>query len=92
MSFVRPRPDVLVSQVGDESVLLDLASEQYFGLDAVGRAMWEQLAGASSVEAAIVALLAEFDVDRETLERDAATLVHELAARGLVDVCDDPVG
>ena len=35
--------DVLFQEVGGETVLLDLASEQYFGLDAVGTRIWQLL-------------------------------------------------
>lgn len=87
---VRAGRDVLVSQVGDESVLLDLATEQYFGLDAIGRTMWERVTAAQNVGDAVHALLAEFDVDRDRLERDLTTLLNELATRRLVELTDGP--
>jgi hypothetical protein len=87
---VRPGADVLVSQVGDELVFLDLASEQYFGLDAVGRTLWERLTTAPNAGAAIDALITEFEVDRATLERDVTVLVGQLAARQLVELTDGP--
>ena len=34
---------VLSQDVGGEAVLLDLASEQYFGLNAVGTRIWQLL-------------------------------------------------
>jgi len=88
---VRPGPDVLVSQVGDELVFLDLASEQYFGLDAVGRTLWERLTTARCAGDAIDELLADFEVDRATLEHDVAVLVSQLAARQLVELTDGPM-
>ena len=87
---VRPGPDVLVSQVGDELVFLDLASEQYFGLDAVGRTLWERLTTARNAGDAIDALLTEFEVDRATLEQDVTALLQQLAARKLIELDDGP--
>ena len=87
---VRPTPDVLVSQVGDELVLLDLTSEQYFGLDTVGRAIWERLTTAPSIADALAALLDEFEVDRERLLHDMGRLLGDLVSRNLVELRDAP--
>ena len=87
---VRPGPDVLVSQVGDELLFLDLASEQYFGLDAVGRTLWERLTTARTAGDAIEALLIEFEVDRATLEHDVSVLIQQLSARNLIALDDGP--
>ena len=35
-------PDVMVRQVGGESVLLDLKTERYLGLDEVATRMWQK--------------------------------------------------
>ena len=89
---VRPTLDVLVSQVGDELVLLDLATEQYFGLDSVGRTMWEQLTTAPSIADAVLALLTEYEIDRDRLLHDIGQLLGELVSRNLVELRDAPAG
>ena len=38
-------PDVISQEVSGETVLLDLESENYFGLDAVGTRIWQLNAG-----------------------------------------------
>ena len=80
---------VLVSNVGEESVLLNLDSERYFGLDAVGTRMWEVLNTSPTVQAAYETLSAEFDVDGERLHRDLCDLVEKLKEHGLVEVADE---
>jgi len=80
--------EVLVSKVGEESVMLDLNSERYFGLDAVGTRMWELLGSHGTVEAAYAALLEEFDVDAEQLRLDLYQLVEKLSEHGLIEVVD----
>jgi len=77
-------PDVLFQEVGGEMVLLDLASEQYFGLDEVGVRIWTLLAEGASVGRILDALEAEYDVERAVLERDVDALLDELAEAGLV--------
>lgn len=86
---VRPTPDVLISELGDELVFLELGSEQYFGLDSVGRSIWKRLTTEDNVGKAIDALLEEFDVDRPTLTNDVDRLVEELMDKGLLKVTDD---
>lgn len=86
---IRSSKDVLVTRLGDEVAILDLRSERYFGLDPVGTNIWEALTTASSVGAAVDALLAVYDVDRPTLMRDVVNLVTRLKDRGLLEVSDE---
>jgi hypothetical protein len=78
--------DVLVSEVGGESVLLNLKSERYFGLDEIGTRMWKALTSSDSIQTAYEALLAEYDVDEARLRQDMEELIGKLAEQGLVDV------
>src|SRR5262245_43215334 len=83
---VHPSAEVLVQAVGEECVLLDLASESYFGLDEVGTSLWEQLNRNPALRAAHEALLVEFDVDAAQLEADLVALVASLADARLVTI------
>lgn len=82
----RPSAQVRLQQTGDESVLLDLASEQYFGLDAVGTRVWQLLEADPAVQSAFAVLVAEYDVDPSQLEADLLVLLRQLANAGLIDV------
>lgn len=73
-------------QIEGESVLLNLQSEQYFGLDEVGTRMWVALTSANSMQEAYEALLAEYDVDAEKLRQDLQGLVEKLVEKGLIEV------
>lgn len=77
---------VYAEAVNDETVLLELSSGQYYGLDAVGSRLWQLLAELGSTEAVVEQALTEYDVDREELARDLDELVQELARRQLVIV------
>jgi len=82
------RQEVLTRELRGESVILDLASERYFGLDEVGTGMWRALTQGKSIEHAIAALETEYEVDPRTLRADVAEFVRKLADAGLVDVRD----
>ena len=76
----------LINVTGGESVLLNVNSESYYGLDEVGTRMWAALTTSQSVQAAYEALLDEFDVDAEVLRRDLLELIDQFLERGLVEV------
>lgn len=86
---VRFGPEVLIQQVGGEAVLLDLRSEQYFGLDPVGTRLLALINESDSVAAALDRLLQEYEVERATLEEDALALLADCTAQGLL-VIDAP--
>ena len=81
-------PDVLFQEVSGETVLLDLESEQYFGLDAVGTRIWTLIGEGVSIGAMIDTLLQEYEVERATLEADLADLLARLAEAGLIRLAD----
>jgi Coenzyme PQQ synthesis protein D (PqqD) len=78
-------PHVLLQQVGEESVLLDLKTETYFGLDPVGTRMWEALTTAATVDAAYRELLETYEVEPNRLRLDMEELIENLLRNGLVE-------
>ena len=77
---------VMARTVGDETVILDLVSGTYFGLDPVGARIWELIAHAATLAQVCDIMLTEFEVSREDLERDVLALVQALLDRQLVSV------
>ena len=78
----------MAQDLAGESVLLNLETEEYFGLDEVGTRIWQTLAEKDSIQTALDSLLAEYDVEPEQLQQDVETLIKELLAHGLVEVSD----
>jgi Coenzyme PQQ synthesis protein D (PqqD) len=78
--------NVLVRHLDGESVLLNLETEKYFGLDATGTRMWELASNSSSLEAAYVQLTHEFDVEPGMLRDHLLELLTELVDNGLLKV------
>lgn len=81
-----PSDDAMVRTVGNESVILDLASGKYFGLDPVGTRLWQLLSQGRSFEQACTELLGEYEVEEAQLRRDAQKLIADLLAHGLLKV------
>ena len=83
---VRVPDEVLISNLQDESVILNLNSERYFGLDDVGTRMLTVLNNSDSIEAAYESLAAEYNVDRQVLRNDLRALIENLLQQGLVTI------
>ena len=78
--------DVLISSLQEESVILNLDSECYFGLDEVGSRMLTVLTTSTSIEAAYNSLREEYEVDDEILKQDLLALVDQLVEQGLIEI------
>jgi hypothetical protein len=83
---VRVKEDILISGLENESVILNLDSERYFGLDATGTDILATLTKSSSIEEAFHQLANEYEVDEATLRQDLASFIEQLVAQGLVQV------
>ena len=81
---VKPSEDVVWRNLQGESVLLDLKSGVYFGLDAVGTRIWTLLQAHRDLQAVLQELLCEYEVSEEKCASDLLDLVSALAEKGLV--------
>ena len=73
-----------------ETVVLNLETGQYHGLNATARRMFTALAEAESIATAATVLSSEFGVSRSRMERDLRDLCATLADRGLMEIDDTP--
>jgi hypothetical protein len=74
---------VMARQVGEETVILDLASGTYFGLDPVGARIWQLLGEGGTLAAVCESMLAEYEVSRDEIERDLTDLLAVLVDKGI---------
>ncbi len=78
---------VFAQEVDGEMVLLDMNSENYFGLDEVGSSIWQAIeAEEGMLERVLEVLLEEYDVEESVLKHDLLVFVDKLAESGLVEV------
>lgn len=81
--------EVLSQEVSGETVLLDMESESYFGLDEVGTRIWQLLQEKDGLQAVFDAILSEYDVEADRLESDLEELLSRLEGAGLVTMRDN---
>jgi hypothetical protein len=77
------------TELDDEMVLLNLATEMYFGLDAIGTQIWKLIEQGATSGAMLEQLLAQYDVDPAKLRADLSAFLDSLAEKGLTREVDD---
>jgi hypothetical protein len=84
-TVVARRDEPLTARVDDDLVMLNPVQSRYFGLDAIGRRVWELLEEPRSVDAICTSLQDEFDVSPQTCRADVLTFLEQMVDAGLVD-------
>ena len=77
------RDDVVVTDLGDQLVLLDPRTQEMFALDDAGRFIWQALP-TSSLGQVADALAAHYGIGLATAAADVLDLVAELGDAGLL--------
>lgn len=85
MSEYRLRSEELVwSKVGDDVVILELASSTYFTVRGSGTAIIEKLVDGATKEALVDDLTSRFEVDHETAKADVERFLKELIDKDML--------
>ena len=77
--------DQIASQLGDESVILNLNDGMYYGLDSIGTRIWQLLEQPRGVREICALIQDDYEVEPAECENAVLALVRELNARGLVE-------
>jgi hypothetical protein len=85
-SSVQIPESVIVRELEGESVLLNLDTEMYYGLDNIGTRMWDELTSSSTIQNAYDTLLTKYEVAPDQLLHDLAALIEKLVEKGLIQL------
>lgn len=77
---------VFAQEVDGEMVLLDMQSENYFGLDQVGTVIWQVMQENADLKDVLAILLEQYDVKEDILKKDLLAFTASLEKSGLVTV------
>ena len=84
-------PDAVITRELDgETILLNLDTGIYFGLDTVGTDVWRAIREVATLGEALDRVQSEYDVEPAVLRADFLRLVEELLAKGLLQSADSP--
>lgn len=79
----------LTADAGEESVILNMKNEVYYGLQGVGALVWHMMQKPRRIAELCAAVLEEFDVEPARCERDLLELLEKLLAEGLIELRSD---
>ena len=77
-------PQVMSRLVDDETVLLDLESGMYFGLDGVGQLIWQSVSEGKTLGEIAGVISAEYEVEEAQALADLLEFTSDLVERGLL--------
>lgn len=77
-STVARSPDQVSGDLDGKVVLLSIANGEYYNMNEVASRIWALLEKPMTVAALIETLLAEFEVERATCEREAMAFLQRL--------------
>lgn len=76
--------DILLRKVGEEAVILDLASQRYFALDEVAADMLSSLLETETENDALEKLVLKYDAPKEAIRADLEEIRLELLGQGII--------
>jgi hypothetical protein len=82
---IRRRPEVVARRVGETAVLVHLGSNRIYELNDTGARIWELTADGATVQELVDRLEHEFDVGRDQLATEVASIVGDLVREGLFE-------
>lgn len=85
-SLVVRNPEVIDGEIDGEVVAMNSETGECYGLDLVGSRIWKLMSEAIPVGDVCTKLLAEYEIKRETCERDVLDLLAELHAENLISI------
>jgi hypothetical protein len=77
-------PSVISRELAGETVLLNLESGVYYGLDSVGTRVWQLLQQDKTLADVCLVMVEEYNAPADVLQNDISTLVHELCEKQLL--------
>lgn len=75
--------DAVFRELNGESVVLNLETGMYYGLDAVGTTVWRAIEPKGTLRQALDRVVAEFDTEQSAVEADLLDLAARLIEKGL---------
>lgn len=76
--------DLLGAAVGDELLMMSIEKGSYFSLNAVGARIWALLESPISANELVTRLMEEYDVPMDACQREVASFLDALRARGML--------
>ncbi|MBW4652681.1 MAG: PqqD family peptide modification chaperone [Kaiparowitsia implicata GSE-PSE-MK54-09C] len=85
-SIVKASSTQVASDLGGETIILNLKSGTYYGLNKVGTRVWTLLQSGLTIKQIYSTLLEEYEVESEQCMVDLLQILNNLQNAGLIEV------
>ena len=85
-TVIRQRGGLLAHDVDGTLVVADETSSCWYGLELIARKIWQLVERPQKVTDLCTALVNEYNIDRESCERDVLDFLGELKREGLIEI------
>ena len=85
-AIVKRAPDHVATDMAGETVVLDLKSGMYYGMEEVGALIWKTIAEPRTLLEIRDAVMEEYQVDAAGCDRDVMAFLTAMEAAGLVEI------
>lgn len=79
-------PDQVSSDLAGESVILNLKTGLYYGLNEVGASIWNCIQSPTTVDEICNTIMGQYDVSPEDCEQDVFALLQEMMSAKLIEI------
>lgn len=83
------RDTFILRSIAGENIVVSVGNEVNFNsiitLNETGKFLWENLTSDNTEDGLVNALLSEYDVDKETAERDVAAFIEKLKVNNILE-------
>lgn len=83
-SRITRNSDLVSSEVGEDTVLLDVEAGRYYGLDRLGSWVWSTLSEPHTVDALSEKMVASYEVELDQARQDLLEFLGELESMKLI--------
>lgn len=85
-SLIKRNEELFCSEMDEELVMMNLESNNYFGLNKIGRDIWERLEKPKTIEVLCQELTQKYDVSTKQCQKDVSTFLEKLQETNLIEI------
>lgn len=86
---LKPKPEIVAATVGDEVLLINLATGKYYNIKGTGDAVWPLIEQRHRLDDIVAFIKHSYSIPARRARNDIWTLADHLLGEGLVDYCND---
>jgi len=85
-TIIKKSDTLLEANLEDSLALMSIEDGKYYGMNPIGKAVWELLDEPIEAKKIIDKLLNDFSIDAETCQKETITFLHQLLERKMIYV------